>query len=252
MALYIEGVNDGRKFMQAARETSKIKPVIALKAGKGEASAKAIASHTGSLSGTYAMYTAAFKQTGVLRADGIGELLSMAKCFDQPLPKGNRVAIMTNAGGPGVLVTDALESYGLELAKLQSQTLRRLKEILPPIAVVGNPVDMLASGRGEHYEKVARTLLDDENVDILITVCVVPTFAGMSPTEHAEGLIQAVKSQKETKPVLALFMAGDVSSKAKDLLEENGIPTYEDPREAASAAYALHTYQKFRSKFLSF
>jgi len=250
VALYMEGVKNGRTFMEAAKKTSRLKPVITLKAGKSEASAKAIASHTGSLSGSYAMYRAAFKQTGILTAEGIGELLSMAKSFDQPLPNGNRVAIMTNAGGPGVLVTDALESYGLKLAELQSRTVRRLKEILPPIAVVGNPVDMLASGRGEHYEEVAKALLEDENVDLLITVCVVPTFAGMSPTEHAEGLIRAVESQKKNKPVLALFMAGDVSSKAKDLLDENKIPTYEDPKEVASAAYALYAYQKFRSRLL--
>jgi len=249
VALYMEGVKNGRRFMEAAKKISRRKPVVVLKAGKGEASAKAIASHTGSLSGSYAVYKAAFKQSGILTARSIGELLSMARSFDQPLPKGNRVAIMTNAGGPGVLVTDAVESYGLKLAPLEDETVKKLKKTLPPIAVINNPVDMLASGRGEHYAEVAKALLDDENVDLLITVCVVPTFAGMSPTEHAEGLIRAVKNQRKNKPVLALFMAGDVSSKAKDLLDKNKIPTYEDPNEVASAAYALCEYQKFRARF---
>jgi len=248
VALYIEGIKNGREFMEAAKKTARKKPVVALKAGKGEASAKAIASHTGSLAGSYAVYEAAFKQSGVIAAGGIGELLSMARSFDQPMPRGDRVAIMTNAGGPSVLVTDAIEDYGLKLAQLNSKTVDKLRKTLPPIAAVDNPVDMLASGRGEHYEKAAKALLNDENVDLLITVCVVPTFAGMSRTEHAEGVIRAVKNQGKSKPVLALFMAGDVSLEAKELLEKNGIPTYEDPKEVASAAYALCEYQKFTEK----
>lgn len=107
------------------------------------------------------------------------------------------------------------------------------------MAAVKNPVDMIASARGEDYYRTAKLLLQDPNVDMLIAICVVPTFAGMTLTEHAEGIIRAVKEVNNEKPVLAMFMAGYVSEKAKELLEKNGIPTYERPEDVASAAYAL-------------
>ncbi len=239
IALYIEGVKDGRKFMEAAKKVTKKKPVIVLKAGKSESGARAASSHTGSLAGSYKIYEAAFKQTGILVANTIDEMLSMARAFTQPLPKGNRVAIMTNAGGPGVLTADEIDKHGLKLANLEEETMRKLREFLPPMAAVKNPVDMIASARGEEYYKTAKLLLEDKNVDMLIAICVVPTFAGMTPTEHAEGVIRAVKEVNNGKPVLALFMAGYVSEPAKELLEKEGIPVYERPEDVGIAAYAL-------------
>ena len=239
IALYIEGVKNGRKFMEAAKKVTKKKPVIVLKAGKSESGARAASSHTGSLAGSYKIYEAAFKQTGILVANTIDEMLSMARAFTQPLPKGNRVAIMTNAGGPGVLTADEIDKHGLKLANLEEETMRKLREFLPPMAAVKNPVDMIASARGEEYYKTAKLLLEDKNVDMLIAICVVPTFAGMTPTEHAEGVIRAVKEVNNGKPVLALFMAGYVSEPAKELLEKEGIPVYERPEDVGIAAYAL-------------
>ncbi|HIP74840.1 MAG TPA: acetyl-CoA synthetase [Thermococcus paralvinellae] len=239
IALYIEGIKDGRRFMEAAKRVTKKKPVIVLKAGKSESGARAASSHTGSLAGSYRIYEAAFKQTGILVANTIDEMLSMARAFTQPLPKGNKVAIMTNAGGPGVLTADEIDKYGLKLANLKEETMQKLKEFLPPMAAVRNPVDMIASARGEEYYRTAKLLLEDENVDMLIAICVVPTFAGMTPTEHAEGVIRAVKEVNNGKPVLALFMAGYVSEPAKELLEKEGIPVYERPEDVGIAAYAL-------------
>ncbi|AAL80656.1 acetyl-CoA synthetase [Pyrococcus furiosus DSM 3638] len=239
IALYIEGIKDGRRFIEVAKKVTKKKPVIALKAGKSESGSRAAASHTGSLAGSWKIYEAAFKQSGVLVANTIDEMLSMARAFTQPLPKGNRVAIMTNAGGPGVLTADEIDKRGLKLANLEEKTIEELRSFLPPMAAVKNPVDMIASARGEDYYRTAKLLLQDPNVDILIAICVVPTFAGMTPTEHAEGIIRAVKEVNNGKPVLALFMAGYVSEKAKELLEKNGIPTYERPEDVAAAAYAL-------------
>ena len=239
IALYIEGIKDGRRFMEAAKRATKKKPVIVLKAGKSESGARAASSHTGSLAGSYRIYEAAFKQTGILVANTIDEMLSMARAFTQPLPKGNKVAIMTNAGGPGVLTADEIYKYGLKLANLKEETMQKLKEFLPPMAAVRNPVDMIASARGEEYYRTAKLLLEDENVDMLIAICVVPTFAGMTPTEHAEGVIRAVKEVNNGKPVLALFMAGYVSEPAKELLEKEGIPVYERPEDVGIAAYAL-------------
>ncbi|CAB50201.1 acetate--CoA ligase I subunit alpha [Pyrococcus abyssi] len=239
IALYIEGIRNGRKFIEVAKRVTKKKPVIALKAGKSESGARAASSHTGSLAGSWKIYEAAFKQSGVLVANTIDEMLSMARAFTQPLPRGKRVAIMTNAGGPGVLTADELDKRGLKLANLEEKTIEELRSFLPPMAAVKNPVDMIASARGEDYYRTAKLLLQDPNVDMLIAICVVPTFAGMTPTEHAEGIIRAIKEVNNGKPVLAMFMAGYVSEKAKELLEKNGIPTYERPEDVASAAYAL-------------
>jgi acetyl-CoA synthetase (ADP-forming) len=239
IALYIEGLKDGRKFIEVAKKATKKKPVIALKAGRSESGARAASSHTGSLAGSWKIYEAAFKQSGVLVADTIDDMLSMARAFTQPLPKGKRIAIMTNAGGPGVLTADAIDRKGLKLANLEEKTIEELRSFLPPMAAVKNPVDMIASARGEDYYKTAKLLLQDPNVDMLIAICVVPTFAGMTPTEHAEGVIRAIKEVNNGKPVLGLFMAGYVSEKAKELLEANGTPSYERPEDVAAGAYAL-------------
>ncbi len=244
IALYIEGLKDGRRFMEVAKRVTKKKPVIVLKAGKSESGARAASSHTGSLAGSWRIYEAAFKQSGVIVADTIDDMLSMARAFTQPLPKGKRVAIMTNAGGPGVLTADAIDRLGLNLADLEQGTIEGLRSFLPPMAAVKNPVDMIASARGEDYYKTAKLLLEDPNVDMLISICVVPTFAGMTPTEHAEGVIRAMNEVNNGKPVLGLFMAGYVSEKAKEVLEANGIPSYERPEDAAAGAYALVEFAK--------
>ena len=244
IALYIEGLKDGRRFMRVAKEVSRKKPVIVLKAGKSESGARAASSHTGSLAGSWRIYEAAFKQSGVLVAETIDDMLSMARAFTQPLPRGKRVAIMTNAGGPGVLTADAIDRYGLKLANLEEKTIEELRSFLPPMAAVKNPVDMIASARGEDYYRTAKLLLSDPNVDMLIAICVVPTFAGMTQTEHAEGVIKAMKEVNNGKPVLGLFMAGYVSEPAKEVLEKNGIPSYERPEDVASAAYALAEFAR--------
>jgi len=244
IALYVEGLRDGKDFLRVAKEVVRGKPIVVLKGGRFGAAAKAVASHTGSLAGNYSIYKAAFRQSGILEASTIDELLSMARAFTQPLPRpANKVAsiaVMTNAGGAGVLVSDEVERRGLRLAVLNKSTVNKLRKILPPIAAVHNPVDMVASARGEDYYRVTKLLLNDENVDILIAICVVPTFAGMSMTEHAEGIIKAIRELRISKPVLALFMAGEVSAKARELLEKEGIPTYERPEDVVSAADALY------------
>ncbi len=246
IALYIEGLKDGRRFMEVAKRVTRKKPVIVLKAGKSESGARAASSHTGSLAGSWRIYEAAFKQSGVIVAETIDDMLSMARAFTQPLPKGKRVAIMTNAGGPGVLTADAIDRLGLNLADLKPGTIEGLRSFLPPMAAVKNPVDMIASARGEDYYRTAKLLLEDPNVDMLISICVVPTFAGMTPTEHAEGVIKAVKEVNNGKPVLGLFMAGYVSEKAKEVLEANGIPSYERPEDVAAGAHALVEFAKAR------
>ncbi len=242
IALYVEGVKRGRKFLEVARRVSRVKPVIALKGGRSASGSKAVASHTGSLAGNYMVYEAAFKQSGIIIAETIDELLSMARAFNQPVPSGDRVAILTNAGGVGVLLTDEVERRGLRMARLSDETVEALRKVLLPIASLRNPIDTVAGARGREYYECVKALLKDPGVDILIVACVVPTFAGMSRREHAEGVIKAVKELRPGKPVLAAFLAGHVSEESRELLEAAGIPTYERPEDAAAAAYALATY----------
>jgi len=244
ISLYIEGVRDGRRFLDALKKGILKKPVIVLKAGRTSSGARAASSHTGSLAGSFKIYESAVKQSGGLMAKTIDEMLSMARAFKLPLPAGRNVAIITNAGGPAVLAADEVEERGLSLAKLSAETLSRLKEFLPPMAALKNPVDMIASATGEDYYKATKILLEDPNVDIIIAICVVPTFGGMSLTEHAEGVIKAYREMGMRKPVLAVFMSGEVSEPAEKLLGENGIPNYRRPEDAAAAAYALAKYSE--------
>ncbi|MCD6324616.1 MAG: CoA-binding protein [Desulfurococcales archaeon] len=243
IALYVEGVRDGKRFIEVAEEVVRRKPVIVLKGGRFGKAARAVASHTGSLAGNYRIYEAAFKQSGILEASTIDEMLSMARAFTVPLPRTSggvvRAAILTNAGGAGVLVSDELERRGVPVADLEPSTIDKLRKVLPPMAAVKNPVDMIASATGEDYYRVTKLLLSDPNVDLVIAACVVPTFAGMTPTEHAEGVVKAWNESGRAKPLLALFMAGEVSAKAREYLEREGVPTYERPEDVASAAEAL-------------
>lgn len=246
--LYLEGLKDGRRFLHVTSKASKKKPIIVVKGGMSSSGAAAVSSHTGSLAGSAEVYSAAFKQSGVILARTIDEALSFSRAFSQPLLKGKRIAIATNAGGAGVLLADQLELRGLELAKLSESTVSSLRSFLPPMASLRNPVDMIASARGEDYYKAVKLLLEDENVDGVIVACVVPTFGGMSRKEHAEGVIKAIEDVKSTKPVVALFMAGEVSEEAKGVLEKAGIPSYERPEDAASAMYALYIYSKIKER----
>ncbi len=244
IALYVEGVRKGRRFMEVAEEVVKVKPVIVLKGGRFGKGARAVASHTGSLAGNYGIYEAAFRQSGIIEASTIDELLSMARAFTEPLPSLTSAgmigaAILTNAGGAGVLVTDELERRGMAVTDLSLDTVKKLRSILPPMAAVKNPVDMIASATGSEYYEVTKLLLEDPNVGLVIAACVVPTFGGMSPTEHAEGVVKAWDESGRKKPLLALFMAGEVSAKAREYLEKEGVPTYERPEDVAAAAYAL-------------
>ncbi len=240
IALYIEGLENGRKFIQTAKRVSRKKPIVVLKSGRSSGGARAISSHTGSLAGSYRIYRAAFKQSGIITAEKIDEMLSMARVFDVGvLPKRCEAAVMTNAGGPGVLVSDELEERGIRLSSLQYDTKESLKKILPPIASHNNPVDMVASARGREYYEVLKILMRDPNVGLVVAVCVVPTFAGMTRTEHAEGLIKAYNELGRPKPLIGLFMAGEISSDAKEILEKNNVPVYERPEDVAAAAYAL-------------
>jgi acetyltransferase len=241
--LYVEDLADGRTFLELAREITgegaDRKPILALKAGRTPAGAKAVASHTGSLAGSDEVYQALFIQSGVLRVDTVEDLFEYAIAFaQQPLPKGRRVAIITNAGGPGIMATDACVRYGLALAQLQDETVQRLRMQLPPHASLHNPIDLLGDAQHDRYAAALNAVLVDDRVDGIIVLL---TPQAMTDTEEiAKVIVQA--NQHRLKPILACFMGiVDVSAGVR-MLEANGVPCYTFPEDAVRAMAAMAEY----------
>ena len=173
IAAYVEGIQDGQKFLRTAQEVSRHKPIVLLKAGRSDAGAQAVSSHTGSLAGSYAAYQAAFKQAGVIEVNDLPELFDVAWALScQPLPKNNRVAIFTNAGGPAALASDALDVNGFQLAKITKEKQAQLAEKLNLSAQVSNPVDMLGGAEPSEFAHCLATLSDDPEVDVLLPMLV--------------------------------------------------------------------------------
>ncbi|MDD5217100.1 MAG: acetate--CoA ligase [Candidatus Omnitrophica bacterium] len=244
--LYVEDLVDGRGFIEAAREITgdiaRPKPILAIKSGRTVQGAKAASSHTGSLMGTDEVYDAIFAQAGVLRVDSVSEIFDYAVAFaNQPLPKSKRVAIVTNAGGPGIMATDACVRYGLEIAKMEDSTVEALKKVLPPTSNFSNPIDVIGDARADRYEYALKCVMNDPNVDALLII-----LTPQAMTEIDETARVVVKLAKETdKTLIACFMGNsDVISGAK-ILNENRIPQYVFPEEAARALGAMVRYRNW-------
>jgi len=239
IVVYMESIGDARSFLSAAREVALTKPIIVIKAGRTEAAGKAAASHTGSLTGSDEVLDAAFARSGVLRVDEISELFAMAEVLGkQPRPRGPRLAIVTNAGGPGVLATDALINGGGELAEISEGTMEDLNAILPAPWSHGNPIDVLGDADPERYAKTLETAADDPESDGLLVVLTPQDMT--DPTATAEGLIPYAKGTG--KPVLASWMGGAEISAGESVLNGAGIPTFEFPDAAASAFTNMWRY----------
>ncbi|MBF0289920.1 MAG: acetate--CoA ligase family protein [SAR324 cluster bacterium] len=247
--MYLEDLTDGMTFMHLAREvTSKYgagKPILAIKTGRTNEGASAAASHTGSLAGSDEVYDAIMAQAGVLRVDTVQELFDYAMAFgNQPLPQSNRVAILTNAGGPGIMTTDACIRYGLQLSKFESTTIEMLKSSLPPTANVNNPVDVIGDARHDRYEAALQALLNDDNTDAVIVILTPQT---MTDIEEIAQVVSRLAKDTE-KPILASFMGWvDVSPGVK-ILRENGIPHYLFPENAAKVLATMATYKKWTKR----
>jgi acyl-CoA synthetase (NDP forming) len=236
--LYMEsiGADEARKFMSAARAASRNKPVLAIKAGRNPEGARAAASHTGALAGAESAWDAAFRRAGVQRADGLEEMFDWARALAWcPLPKGRAMAVVTNAGGPGVIATDALEGNGLELAALSEATRAALRAILPPAASVANPVDMLAAASPQIYAEALRLLLADPGVHGVIVLSPPPPL--YTPEAIVEAVIPVAKAA--TKPVVFGLLGAHLVNKGAALLAEARVPDYRFPEQAASALTAL-------------
>jgi len=233
---YIEGVADGRAFMIAAEKAARRKPLVVLKGGYGESGAKAVASHTGALAGSAEAYDAAFRRSGVLRADTMEELFDWARALAwQPLPKGNRVAVLTNAGGPAILAIDALEQAGLQLAPLTEPTCAYLRKRLPAVSSVDNPVDILAGSGPGLYAVALDALLSDPTVDAAVVIQAPQDW--FLPASLAE--VVAEVAAVHNKPVLASIMGLASVDQALAILHRRRIPNFAFPERAASALAAM-------------
>lgn len=233
---YIEGVSNGRAFMKVASEAARTKPVLVLKAGKGESGARAVASHTGALAGSAEAYDVAFRDSGVLRADTMEELFDWARALAwQPLPAGNRVAVLTNAGGPAILAVDALESAGLQLAPLTETTREYLRPRLPVAGSITNPVDILAGSGPGTYAVALDALLSDPTVDAALVIQAPQDW--FLPTSLAEVVSEVAAAHR--KPVLTSIMGLASVDKALAILHQKRVPNFAFPERAASTLAAM-------------
>ena len=245
---YLEGIENGPAFIQVAQEVSKKKPIVIIKAGVTSAGAKAVSSHTGSLAGSESAYQAAFKQSGVIRAKTINELFNYALAFvKQPLPKGPRVAILTNSGGPGIIAADACDQSALQLVRLNSETAEKLRSFLPPVASFVNPIDIIGDAHFDRYDQALKVLLEASNVDAVIVI-LTPT-ATIEIKETAKVVVK--HAQKTNKPILCSFMGKMEIGKGVRYLKKHGIPNYLCPEDAVMVLEKMWQRQHWLSQPLS-
>ena len=239
IVIYMESIGDASAFLSAAREVSLTKPIIVIKAGRTAAAAKAAASHTGSLTGSDEVLDAAFRRSGVLRVSSIADIFFMTDVLaKQPRPRRNRLAILTNAGGPGVLATDALVAGGGELAELSPQTMQAFDETLPPQWSHNNPVDILGDAEPERYAKSLEIAAKDPGIDGMLVILTPQDMT--NPTQIAEKLKPYAKGLG--KPVLASWMGGAEVAAGEQILNQAGIPTFQFPDSAVRAFNYMWRY----------
>jgi len=239
IVLYIEGLTYPRKFMSAARAVSRVKPIIVLKSGRSAAGAKAAASHTGSMAGEGAIYDAAFKRAGIVRVDTIEALFDCAELVaKQPVPKGSGLAVITNAGGPGVMAADALASFGLEPVSLRPETIKELDEFLPSFWSRGNPIDILGDATPERYRRAVEVCVSAPEINGLVIVFVPQAVSDAA--DVAETLSEVLRGK--SYPVFAVWMGGESVEKGRDIFSKAGIPTYETPERAIQSFMYMNSY----------
>jgi acetyltransferase len=242
--MYIEGITEARKFMSAARHFARTKPIIVVKAGKFTESAKAVASHTGSLAGEDDVYDAAFKRAGIVRVEEINDLFNAAEVLGtQPLPKGPNLAVITNAGGPGVMATDALVAKGGKLAKLSQKTMDILNGVLPSFWSKGNPIDILGDAKADRYKAAVEACLNDGNVDGILIIFTQQAVG--ESTGIADAIIELVRSKAyQSKTILTSFMGYDAVQEANRMFNANNIPTYSTPEQAIKTYMYMYQYER--------
>jgi acetyltransferase len=239
VTIYLEGLQDGRKFTRAARKLKGKKQIIVLKGGRTSAGSSAASSHTGALAGDFRVFQGAMKQAGVLMAESVEELFDLATSVcEQPLLRKNSVAIVTNGGGAGVLCADYCAQYGLNLVPLKKSTIRKLDRtgVMHPAYSRRNPLDIIGDAKPERYDAAVRTLLAEPYISGLIVIQTVQTMT--NPIQDAKVIARARKLFPK-KPVVCAFLGGKYSHEGLRTLKLNGIPSFNDPRKAVQAMAAL-------------
>ena len=240
IAIYMESVSDGKEFIKTAQRVTKTKPIVAFKAGKTEKGNEAVASHTGSLAGSSKVYSAAFKQAGIIEANTSEEIFDFAKVLsNQPILKDNKIAIVTDGGGFGIVAADAAIKNGLELPELEEKTLKQLKKVLPDYGIAKNPVDLTGDANVERYQKALEAVLNDKNVSgvVVIALMQIPTLS--------DEIIHVLRNCKTIgKPITVCSAGGDYVLGINRKLEKFGIPVYPSPERAVKAMKILYEYGK--------
>ena len=243
IAIYAEGIKRGREFIDTARRVKK--PIIAIKTGRSKRGARAVFSHTGSIAGSDEIYSAAFRQAGVLRVDTIDEIFDAALAFScQPLPEGNSVAILSNGGGASIVATDECEKHGINIVDLSEGTRERIRNILPEFASSSNPIDTAGTTSYKIYRDVVDALLIDPNVDALIVIYVHTLMTSAIPP--AEAVVEM--KQKNRKPIITCWMGGAGTEEGVSILKSGCLPNYSVPERAVKALSALIRHREFLEK----
>jgi len=246
IAGYLESIADGSSFVREAEIISHDKPILLMKSGGTEAGAKAASSHTGSLAGSEVAYESAFARSGIIRCDSIQQQFNYAQAIAlQPLPKGPNVAVITNAGGAGIMAADAIEKEGLVFAKITDETIRILVEKLPPAANLNNPIDVLGDALAGRYEFALDVVLDDPNVD---TVLVLLTPQAMTESKTTAEAIVKVSKRKPKKPVIACFLGSAKVEDGRRILREGAIPQINSPVNAVETIKVITDYVRWRNR----
>ncbi|MBN1392983.1 MAG: acetate--CoA ligase family protein [Sedimentisphaerales bacterium] len=246
IAGYLESIVDGNAFVREAEQISQQKPILLMKAGGTSAGAKAASSHTGSLAGSDVAYECVFERAGIIRCKSIKQQFDYAQAFsNQPLPEGARVAVITNAGGAGIMAADSIEQQGLSFAKLSDETAKKLADKLPASANINNPVDILGDALADRYEFVLDAVLDDDGVDVVL-VLLTPQ-AMTEPTATAEAMVR-ITSKKPAKPVLACFLGAGKIAEAAKILRKGKIPLYDETEKAVSTIKVMTEYLRWRNR----
>jgi acetyl coenzyme A synthetase (ADP forming)-like protein len=246
IAGYLENITDGDIFVRQAEQISHIKPILLIKSGGTSAGAQAASSHTGSLAGSETAYESAFERAGIIRCDSIKQQFDYAQAFaNQPLPAGTKVAVITNAGGPGIMAADAIERRGLTFAKLDEQTINKLSAELPPAANVYNPIDVLGDALAERYSFAISLVLDDPNVDIVLVLLTPQAMTEAAATADA---IVKISRQKPDKPILTCFLGASKVADGVKILRAGLIPQYDATDNAVATIKVMSEYVRWRSR----
>lgn len=244
--MYVEGIKDGKKFIEVAKKVTKKKPVVVLKGGRSAIGQQATLSHTASLAGDYQVYEGMFQQFGFTVANDLNELLYYAKVLvSEPEPKGNRIGIITNGGGAGVITTDAVGAVkALKLAGLSKKSQEILRKAMPPLVNIRIPLDLAGDAGGDRYETAVSTLRDDDNVDMIIVIALFQT-----PGADSSVVAKLVHFKADmSKPMIVISIGAEYTQIHNHMMEESGLPVYDSPVAAVNSLAELFKYYQYKHR----